>query len=99
VRGLQAELLNGQQVKWQVVVMQSQKNAPEFVGRLEVSFVGTQSGKPWTAAMPGGGQNLKFRQYGRTEGVFDLPAQALVKSVSVRVFEGTTVKATQSAKI
>ena len=99
VRGLQAELLDGRQVKWQVVIMQSQKNPPEFSGRLEVSFAGTLSGKPWTAAMPGGAQSLKFRQYGRTEGVFDLPPQATVKTVSVKVLDGTTVKATQSTKV
>lgn len=99
VRGLQAELLDGRQVKWQVVIMQSQKNPPEFSGRLEVSFAGTLSGKPWTAAMPGGAQSLKFRQYGRTEGVFDLPPQATVKTVSVKVLDGTTVKATQSTRV
>ncbi len=99
VRGLQAEMVNGHQVKWQVVVMQSQKNAPEFSGRLEVSFVGTLNGKPWQAAMPGGAQDLKFRQYGRTEGVFDMPPEATVKTVSVKVLDGTAVKASQSTKI
>jgi hypothetical protein len=99
VRGLQAEMLNEHQVKWQVVVMQSQKNAPEFSGRLEVSFTGTLNGKPWTATMPGGAQNLKFRQYGRTEGVFDMPPEATVKTVSVKVLDGTAVKASQSTRI
>ncbi len=99
VRGLQAEVLDGRQVKWQVVVMQSQKNPPEFIGRLEVSFTGVSNGKPWVATMPGGAQELKFRQYGRTEGVFELPAQTTVKTVSVRVVEGASVKASQSVKV
>jgi hypothetical protein len=99
VRGLQAEVLNGSQVKWQVVVMQSQKNAPEFNGRLEVSFVGTSQGKPWVGVLPGGARDLKFRQYGRTEGLFDLPAQTTVKTVSVKVVEGSSVKASQSIKV
>ena len=99
VRGLQAEVLNGQQVKWQVVVMQSLKNAPEFNGKLEVSFIGSMAGKPWTAALPGGPQDLKFRQYGRTEGMFDLPPQATVKTVSVKVTEGAATRATQSIKL
>lgn len=99
VRGLQADMLSGRQVKWQVVVMQSLKNAPEFSGSLEVSFSGIQNGKPWVATLPGGAQELKFRQYGRTEGVFDLPAQTVLKSVSVKVLAGTVVKATQSVKI
>ena len=99
VRGLQAEVLNGSQVKWQVVVMHSQKNAPEFNGRLEVSFSGTSNGKPWVAALPGGAQAFKFRQYGRTEGLFELPAQTIVKTVSVKVVEGNAVKASQSVKV
>ncbi len=99
VRGLQAEVIDGRQVKWQVVVMQSQKNAPEFSGRLEVSFAGTSNGKPWVAALPGGAQELKFRQYGRTEGLFELPAQTTVKTVSVKVVEGTAVKAAHSVKV
>ena len=99
VRGLQAELVNGSQIKWQVVVMQSQKNAPEFNGRLEVSFAGTSQGKPWVGVLPGGAQDLKFRQYGRTEGLFELPAQTTVKTVSVKVVEGSSVKASQSVKV
>ncbi len=99
VRGLQAEVIDARQVKWQVLLIQAQKNAPEFKGRLEVTFSGAQNGKAWSAALPGGGQELKFRQYGRTEGVFDLPAQTTVKSVSVKVLEGAAVKATQSVKL
>ena len=99
VRGFQAEVIESRQVKWQVLLIQAQKNAQEFKGRLEVTFSGTQNGKAWTAALPGGAQELKFRQYGRTEGVFDLPAQTTVKSVSVKVLEGAAVRATQSIKL
>ena len=99
VRGFQAEVLNGRQVKWQVMLMQSLKNAPEFNGRLELSFAGLQNGKPWVTTFPGGGQELKFRQYGRTEGIFEVPDQTTVKTVSVKVLEGSAVKATQSVKL
>ena len=99
IRSFQAEVLNGRQVKWQILLMQALKNAPEFNGRLELSFVGIQNGKPWVAALPGGAQDLKFRQYGRTEGVFELPAQTIVKNVSVKVFEGAVVKAVQSVRL
>ncbi len=99
VRALQAEVQEGRRVKWQVLLMQSQKNSPEFNGQLEVSFSGSQNGKPWNAALPGGPQELKFRQYGRTEGVFELPAQTTLKGVSVRVLEGSVVKVVQSVKL
>ena len=99
IRGLQAELRNGREIKWQVLVIQSAKNAPEFNGRLEVTFAGIQNGKPWSALLPGGAQPLKLKQYGRLQGVFELPPQVLIKSVTAKVLEGTTAKATQSINL
>ncbi len=99
IRGLQAEVQDGRQVKWQVLVIQPLKNAPEFNGRLELSFTGLQAGRPWSANLPGGAQAIKLRQYARAEGVFDLPPQTLLKGVSVKVMDGNVVKATQSIKL
>lgn len=99
IRGLQAELQDGRQLKWQVLVIQPLKNAPEFNGRLELSFTGLQGGKPWTAPLPAGPQVLKFRQYGRVEGVFELPPQTVVKGVSAKVTDGAVTKAVQSIKL
>lgn len=99
IRGLQAEVQDGRQVKWQVLVIQPLKNAPEFNGRLELSFSGLQSGRPWSANLPGGAQAIKLRQYARAEGVFDLPPQTQLKGVSVKVMDGNNVKATQSIKL
>ncbi|MBE7366433.1 DUF6776 family protein [Ramlibacter pallidus] len=99
IRGLQAEVLSGTQLKWQVLVLQPVKNAPEFRGRLEVSFSGTLDGKPWMMQLPGGPQALQFRQYRRVEGMVDLPAQAVVKNVSARVVEGSTSRAVQSLSL
>lgn len=99
VRGLQAEVLAGRQVKWQVLLIQAQKNAPDFTGKLEVNFTGTQNGKPWVGTLPGGPKDLKFRQYGRTEGLFDLPEQTTAKTMSIKVLEGSVVKASQTVKI
>lgn len=99
IRGLQAEVQNGQQLKWQVLVIQAQKNAPEFSGKLELSLNGLQSGRPWSVVLPEGPLSLKFRQYGRMEGVFELPPQTVVKGVSARVMEGAVVRAAQSIKL
>lgn len=99
IRGLQAEVQDGRQVKWQVLVIQPLKNAPEFSGRLEISFSGLQAGRPWVATLPDGPQAIKLRQYARAEGVFDLPPQTLLKGVSVKVMDGATVKAVQSIKL
>ena len=99
IRGLQAEVQNGRQVKWQVLVIQPLKNAPEFNGRLELSFSGLQGGKPWVASLPGGAQTIKLRQYARAEGVFELPPQTVLKGVSVKVMDGAMTKAVQSIKL
>jgi hypothetical protein len=99
IRGLQAEVLSGSQLKWQILVIQPVKNAPEFRGKLEVSIAGTLNGKPWMMELPGGAQALQFRQYRRIEGMVDLPPQAMVKNVSAKVVEGTATRAVQSIKL
>lgn len=97
IRGLQAEVLaGGSQLKWQVLVIQPVRNAPEFKGRLELSFAGQQGGKAWSMALPGGAQALQFRQYRRIEGVLDLPPQTVVKNVSAKVLDGAATRAVQS---
>jgi hypothetical protein len=106
IRGLQAEVLGnegaegaGSQVKWQVLVIQPGRNVADFNGRLEVTLTGTQAGKPWMMALPGGPMALQFRQYRRIEGLVDLPAQAVVKSVSAKVTEGGATRAVQAIKL
>ncbi|MGZ5181888.1 MAG: DUF6776 family protein [Ramlibacter sp.] len=99
IRGLQAEMLPGSQLRWQVLVMQAARNAPEFHGLLQLNVAGTLDGRPWSMDLPGGGRDLRFRQYGRLEGMVDLPNQAVVKNVSAKVVEGTATRAVQSIKL
>jgi len=99
IRGLQAELISPTTLKWQALVMQAGRNAQEFAGRLEITLVGTANGKTWTASLPDGSMPVKLKQYGRLEGEFQIPPQTVVKSVSARVLDGTTVSATQTLKL
>ncbi len=99
IRGLQAELMSDAQMRWQVLVIQPVRNAPEFNGRLELTLSGHQNGKPWTMQLPGGAMALQFRQYRRVEGLVDLPPQAVVQSVSARVMEGNNTRATQAVRL
>lgn len=99
IRALQAEVLAGTQLRWQVMVIQPQKNAAEFRGKLLMSFSGTLDGKPWMMDLPGGAQVLHFKQYRRVEGLADLPPHAVVKNVSAKVLEGTVTRAVQSIKL
>lgn len=98
IRSLQAEVLSETQLKWQVLVMLPVKNAPTFNGKLDLTLHGTQGGKPWSMSLPGGPQLLQFKQYRRVEGVLDLPPQAVVKTVTAKVMEGSTVRSTQTFK-
>jgi hypothetical protein len=99
IRGLHAELADPSTLKWQALVMQAGRYTTEFSGRLEITLVGMSNGKSWTASLPQGSLPLQFKQYGRLEGEFHLPAQTVVKSVSARVMDGATVRATQTIKL
>ncbi|MES2938265.1 MAG: DUF6776 family protein [Pseudomonadota bacterium] len=99
IRALQGEVLNGSQLKWQLLVMQPVKNAPEFRGKVEISVSGLLDGKPWMMSLPGGPMPLQFRQYRRLEGMVDLPARAVVKNVSAKVVEGTATRAVQTISL
>ncbi len=103
IRGLQAETLGGQeggaQLRWQVLVIQPVKNAVEFSGKLELTFSGTQNGKPWVMAAPGGPMPLQVRQYRRLEGMVDLPPQVVVKSVSAKILDGNATRAVHTIKL
>jgi hypothetical protein len=98
IRSLQAEMLPGGQLRWQVLLLQPARNAPEFRGQLHLAVSGTQDGRPWTMDLPRVGE-LQFRQSRRLEGVVDLPAQVVVKNVSARLIEGTATRAVQSIKL
>ncbi|WP_284413766.1 DUF6776 family protein [Acidovorax sp. SUPP2539] len=99
IRGLQADVIGGNQLRWQVLVIQPVRNAPEFRGRLELLLAGTRDGRPWTQAMSADGQPLQFQQYRRVEGLWPLPGNAVVKTVTARVLEGSAVRATQTLSI
>jgi hypothetical protein len=99
IRSLQVERLVGDQLKWQVLVIQPLKNAPAFNGKLELTFSGLQNGKPWSMTLPGGAQALQLTQYRRAEGLLELPAHVVVKAVSAKVLDGNTTKAVQSIKL
>lgn len=99
IRGLQADVQEGRQLRWQVLVIQAQKNPPEFNGQLAITLVGLQSGKPWSAALPEGPRPIRVRQYGRLEGTIDLPPQTVVKSITAKLMEGSVTRDSQSVKL
>jgi hypothetical protein len=100
IRALQGDPQADGKIRWQVLLIQAKKNPAEFSGRLEVVFVGVLNGKSWTGAGSGpDGVPVKLGQYGRIEGLYDVPPQVLIKGLTVKLFEGVTLRATQSVKI
>jgi hypothetical protein len=99
IRALQAEFRSHREIKWQVLVIQAAKNSPEFSGRLEVSLSGLQNGKPWTGLVPSGPQAIKIKQYGRFDGVYEIPVQVVVKEITTKVLDGSVIKAVKTLKM
>lgn len=99
IRGLQAQVQGGNQVKWQVLVMQSSKASAEFQGHLDLTLTGLRAGKPWTQTAHDVVKELQVKQYRRVEGLLDIPADVVLKSVSVKLMAGDLVKATQSVRL
>ncbi len=99
IRGLQAERQAGQRLRWQVLVIQPVRNAPEFKGQLEIVLSGTQNGQPWTGSPPAVAQPLQFQQYRRAEGLLELPEGVVVQTVTARVLEGSAVRTVHSVDV
>jgi hypothetical protein len=100
VRALEASPSPEGGVRYQLLVMQSGKAAPEFKGRVEVVADGTLGGKPGRWAGEGTAREVTLRQYLRLEGVLATPPGALVKSLQVRVMDLQGVeRAAKSVKL
>jgi hypothetical protein len=100
VRGLQLEPQMPGHLRYQLLLMQSGKQAPLFNGRCEFVLAGTLEGRPWTALAGPGPQPVSLRQYLRLEGQLQHPVGAVVKTVQVRVLdEAGAVRATHMARL
>ena len=100
IRGLYAQSVTAGQLRYQMLVVQPGKSAPELNGRYEMTLSGSLDGQPWSQAQPGGPRALQLKQYLRLEGMVDYPIEAVVKAVSVKVTDTQGgVLATYSVKI
>lgn len=102
VRGLQGELNDAGQLRYQLLVMQrgSGRGQPEFKGRFELLLSGLMDGKPWADAKPALTQPLQFKQYSRVEGLANCPPRVVLKQVQVRVLdEAGGLRASQVLKL
>lgn len=99
IRQLQVEALKAGEFKWQVLVIQAGKNPPDFSGQLTLTFTGLRHGKLWSTDLPEGALPLALRQYGRFQGVLQVPADVVLKGLSAKVLDGKVVKAAHAVKL
>jgi hypothetical protein len=62
IRELQAEAFPSDDIRWQVLAMQSAKNSVEFEGRMELVFAGVANGKPWSGSPTDRALLIKVKQ-------------------------------------
>jgi hypothetical protein len=88
LRGLQAEVKVPGQLRYQMLVVQpAAAKGEEFSGRYEVLLSGQLDAKTWSMPLPGGPRNLQVKQVARVEGTVDHPANAVIKTVQVRIMD------------
>lgn len=100
VRGLQAESVAEGQLRYQLLLMQAGKSAPEFNGQYDLTLSGLMDGKQWSLPAAGGPRPLQLRQFLRIEGILEHPPDAQVTSIHVRVMDSHGgVRARQTVKL
>ncbi len=100
VRALQAEIKTAGHLKFQVLIMQTGRNIPEFVGRYDLVLSGTLDDKPWSLSQPGGAKLLQVKQSARLEDSMDFPLGAVVRTVQFKILDNQgAVKASQVVKL
>lgn len=78
--------------RYQLLVVQSRTRSKEFQGRLQLVVDVLRDGQPQVLVLPGAQDkpdlySLNFKFYQRVEGGFQVPAEAKVTRVQVRVLE------------
>jgi len=86
-------------VQWQVLLVRAAEATAEFKGQWEVSYSGELRGKPWALKEPSARRPLTMRQSLRVEGSTPVPADAVVKTLSIRLMQGATAVLTQTVKV
>jgi len=98
MRGVQAEASAPGQLRFQMLVVQSGKDMPEFNGRYELVLSGLLDGRPWSS--PGVPRPLTVRQVARVDGMIEHLPAAVIKAVQVKLIDAQgATRATQTLKL
>ncbi|WP_370690300.1 DUF6776 family protein [Hydrogenophaga sp.] len=99
IRSLQVDRLSEGQLKWQALLIQASKTAPEFKGVIEIELSGLLEGQPWSMGHSDTPQRVSIQRYLRMEGVVDVPPYVVVQTVTARILQGSAVKAVHTIKL
>lgn len=105
IQRLKAEIVQPNQVHYQLLAMQGEKVPREFVGNLQLSVTVLQDGKsviinfPEQNATDLARYKLSFKYYQRVEGVVTLPEGAIIKAIQARVLDRGQMRAQQSVNL
>lgn len=99
IRSLQVDRLSEGQLKWQALLIQASKTAPEFKGVIEIELSGLLEGQPWSMGHSDTPQRVSIQRYLRMEGVVDVPPYVVVQTVTARILQGSAVKAVHTMKL
>ncbi|MDO4724900.1 MAG: hypothetical protein Q4A97_09075 [Comamonadaceae bacterium] len=100
IRSLDAQRSgDGQQLHWQILLMQPRRDAVPFNGQLHWQIDAQQGGKPWKLPPAQRQQALQFGRYQRLEGHWQLPSDVQVRSVTAIVREGGQERARQTLRL
>jgi len=105
IQRLKAEIVQPNQVHYQLLAMQGEKVPREFVGNLQLSVTVLQGGKsviinfPEQNATDLARYRLSFKYYQRVEGVVTLPEGAIIKAIQARVLDRGQMRAQQSVNL
>lgn len=87
-----------------LLAFQPSKQAPDFHGQLQLALVFSLAGKEQQRVLPdrssaGPDYQIDLKHFLRREGVIELPAEALIKSIEARILLGDTLKAKRMAQL
>ena len=105
IQRLKAEIVQPNQVHYQLLAMQGEKVPREFVGNLQLSVTVLQGGKsviinfPEQNATDLARYRLSFKYYQRVEGVVTLPEGSIIKAIQARVLDRGQMRAQQSVNL
>lgn len=105
IQRLKAEIVQPNQVHYQLLAMQGEKVPREFVGNLQLSVTVLQGGKnviinfPEQNATDFARYRLSFKYYQRVEGVVTLPEGVIIKAIQARVLDRGQMRAQQSVNL